>query len=169
LVPSTGLPIEQQFVRSLIMTESLRSNSAITGYQLAFGNTDAALRLIPARNGFNSRPYLTCTSATLGQVGVTNSSLSLRSTSKTHPLQPTFECKIVKGVEQWFLTDDTNDPDEPDTTTQLDWFQVIKGYLPQQWSITQALFFRTQRLDAKYYTGERWKGHLITFFWTQSH
>jgi hypothetical protein len=42
------------------------------------------------------RPYLTytSTSSTLGQIGVTNSSLSLQSTSKTHPLQPTFDARL---------------------------------------------------------------------------
>jgi hypothetical protein len=47
--------------------------------------------------------------------------------------------------------------------TQLGWFQVIKGYLPQQ------LFLRAQGFDARYYAGERWTSQLITFFWTQSH
>jgi hypothetical protein len=78
LIPSTGLPIELQFLHSLMMSAPLLSNSAITSYQLAFG-TPMRLRLIP---------YLICTSATLGQIGVTNSSLA---TSKTHPLQPPFD------------------------------------------------------------------------------
>jgi hypothetical protein len=34
---------------------------------------------------------------------------------------------------------------------------------------TQALFFRAQGLDARYYTGERWTSQLIAFFWTQGH
>jgi hypothetical protein len=33
--------------------------------------------------------------------------------------------------------------------------QLGKDYLPQQGSITQALFFRAQGFDARYYTGER--------------
>jgi hypothetical protein len=50
---------------------------------------------------------------------------------------------------------------------QLD--EVIKGYLPNQWSIIQANFFRDQELDTRYNTGERWTSHLITFLWTQGH
>jgi hypothetical protein len=45
-------------------------------------------------------------------------------------------CTIVEGIQKWLLTDDTNESDEPDPTTQLGWFQVIKCYLPHQWSIT---------------------------------
>jgi hypothetical protein len=78
-------------------------------------------------------------------------------------------CITVKGIQQWFLTDDTNATDEADTTIQLGCFQIIKGYLPQEWSITQALFFRAQGLDARYNTGEKWTSQLITLFWTQSH
>jgi hypothetical protein len=37
---------------------------------VAFGNADAALRLIPALSAFNPKPYLTCTSATLGHLEV---------------------------------------------------------------------------------------------------
>jgi hypothetical protein len=58
---------------------------------VAFGNTETALRLTPAGNVFNSKQYVTCTSATLEQIGVTNSSISLRNTSNTYPLQPTFD------------------------------------------------------------------------------
>jgi hypothetical protein len=47
-------------------------------------------------------------------------------------------CIIVQGIQNWFLT------------------------------ILQALFFRTQGLDAKYYNGELWTSPLIAFFWTQS-
>jgi hypothetical protein len=48
------------------------------------------------------------------------------------------DCK--RTSRKYFLADDTNEPDETDPTTQLCWFQVIKG----QWSITQAKFFRDQ-------------------------
>jgi hypothetical protein len=75
---------------------------------------------------------------------------------------------IVNDIHKWILTDDTNEPDEPDPTPKVGWFQVIKGYLPQQWSRTQALFFRAQRLEARCYTGKPWPIQLITFSWTQS-
>jgi hypothetical protein len=45
----------------------------------------------------------------------------------------------------------------------------LKGYLPHQWSITQAKFFHDQGLDGRYYTGAPWTSQLITYFWTQSH
>jgi hypothetical protein len=78
-------------------------------------------------------------------------------------------CTIVEGIQKWFLANDVNESDEPDPTTQPGWYQTIKGYLPNQWSITQAKFSRDQGLDTRYNTGERWTSHLITFFWTQGH
>jgi hypothetical protein len=90
---------------SISWTAYLLANSTLTdnvrtfviklshaGYQSTFGNADSVLRLVSASSAFNPRPYLTCTCATLGQLCVTNSSLSLRSTSKTHPLQPMHHC-----------------------------------------------------------------------------
>jgi hypothetical protein len=53
------------------------------------------------------------------------------------------------------LTDDMNESGEPDPTTQLGWYQFIKAYLPNQWSITQGKVFRDQGLDTRYNTGER--------------
>jgi hypothetical protein len=41
--------------------------------------------------------------------------------------------------------------------------------ISNQWSITQAKFFRDQGLDSRYNTGERWTSHIITFVWTQGH
>jgi hypothetical protein len=41
-------------------------------------------------------------------------------------------CTIIEGIQKWFLTDDMNESDEPDPTTQLGRYQVIKGYLPNQ-------------------------------------
>ncbi len=76
---------------------------------------------------------------------------------------------IVASIQKWFRTDDTNEPDAPYPTTQLGWYQVIKGYLPKKWSVTQEQFFRDQGLDPKYNTGEQWTRHLITVLWTQGH
>jgi hypothetical protein len=142
LIPSIGLHIEQQFLHSVrtFLIKLVHDYS----YQLALGNAETALRLSPARNAFNSKQYVGCTSATLEQIGVTNSSISLRNTSKTHPLQLTLRCTIVEGIQKWFLTDDMNDSDEPEPTTQLSWYQVIKGYLPNQWSRTQAKLSATK-------------------------
>jgi hypothetical protein len=79
-------------------------------------------------------------------------------------------CSIVEGIQKWFRTDDTNEPDAPDPTTQLGWDQVIKGYLPNKWSVTQEQNFPRPRtrhrrtmdetpyyipLDARPYTLER--------------
>jgi hypothetical protein len=74
-----------------IRSAPLSSNSAMTGYRLAFGNTDTAPRMPPARNASNPKQYAICTSVTLEQIGETNSSLSSRNTSKTRPLQLTFD------------------------------------------------------------------------------
>jgi hypothetical protein len=51
---------EQQFLHSLIMSKPLLS--------MVFGNADAALWLIPAQGACNPKPYITCTSATLGSL-----------------------------------------------------------------------------------------------------
>jgi hypothetical protein len=42
-----------------------------------------------------------------------------------------------------------NESDEPYPTTQPGWYQVIKGYIPNQWSITQAKFFSRPRTRHK--------------------
>jgi hypothetical protein len=54
--------------------------------------------------------------------------VSLKDISTTADLRRT----IVYGIQEWFLIDDRNEPDEPDPTIQMRWFQVIKGYLPHQ-------------------------------------
>jgi hypothetical protein len=64
----------------------------------------------------------------------------LSDTLSTHPLQPTSSASLY--IQNWFLTGDTNKPDNPDPIIQIGWFQGLKGYLSQQWSTTQALFFR---------------------------
>jgi hypothetical protein len=82
-------------------------------------------------------------------------------------------CTIVEGIQQciqqWFTTADTNESDQLDASTQLSWLQIIKGYIPNQWSMTQAKFSRDQGLDSRYNSGERWTSQHITFFWTQGH
>jgi hypothetical protein len=44
---------------------------------------------------------------------------------------------ILKGIESWLLTGDTNDPDSIETIAQIGWFQVLKGYIPNEWKPTQ--------------------------------
>jgi hypothetical protein len=100
---------------------------------------------------------------------VTNSSLSFTKYLKDTSTAADLRCTIVKGIQKWFLTDNTNESDEPDPTTQLGWFQVIKDYLPNQSSITQAKIFRDQGLDTRYNTGDQRTSQLIIFFRTQSH
>jgi hypothetical protein len=75
-------------------------------------------------------------------------------------------CIIIKGIENWFLTGDTNDPDSIETVDQIGWFQVLKGYIPEEWSSRQEYFYRRQRQSTKYNTGEQWTKGLIEFFWT---
>ncbi len=73
-------------------------------------------------------------------------------------------CIIIKGIESGFLTGDMNDPDSIETVVQIGWFQVLKGYIPNEWTLRQETFYRRQR--KKYYTGEQWTKELIGFFWT---
>ena len=75
-------------------------------------------------------------------------------------------CIIIKGIENWFLTGDTNDPDSIDTVVQIGWFQVLKGYIPKEWTSKQEYFYRTQRQSTKHNTGEQWTKELIEFLWT---
>jgi hypothetical protein len=76
-------------------------------------------------------------------------------------------CIIIKGIENWFLTGDTNDPDSIETVEQIGWFQVLKGYIPKEWTSRQEYFYRRQRQSTKYNTGKQWtKGLIEFFFWT---
>jgi hypothetical protein len=61
---------------------------------------------------------------------------------------------IVEGIQNWFLTGDTNDPDSNDPILQIGWFQVLKGYVPHEWNTLQEGFLRSKGNSSKYYTGE---------------
>jgi hypothetical protein len=76
---------------------------------------------------------------------------------------------ITKGIENWFLTGDTNDPDSTEPVEQIGWFQALKGFIPKEWTLKQEGFYRLQRQTTKYYTGEQWTKELIEFFWTHGH
>jgi hypothetical protein len=106
-------------------TVVMLSNSVVTGYLLAFGNTDTALQMPPARNAFNSKQYAICRTNWRNQFID-----KLTKHPKDASIAVDLRCIIVEGIQKWFRTDDTNKPDEPDHTTQLGWYQVIKGYLP---------------------------------------
>jgi hypothetical protein len=41
---------------------------------------------------------------------------------------------IIQGIESWFITGDTNDPNSSAITVQIGWFQVLKGYIPEDWT-----------------------------------
>jgi hypothetical protein len=41
----------------------------------------------------------------------------------------------VQDIENWYLTGDTKEPDNPDPTIQIGWFQVLRGYLTHLWNI----------------------------------
>jgi hypothetical protein len=75
-------------------------------------------------------------------------------------------CIITKGIENWFLTGDTNDPDSIETVERIGWLQVLKGYIPKEWTSRQEYFYRRQRQSTKDNTGEQWTKGLIEFFWT---
>ena len=61
-------------------------------------------------------------------------------------------CIITKGIESWFLIGDMNDPDSLEPVAKIGWFQVLKGYIPNDWTSRQEAFYRRQR--KKFYTGE---------------
>jgi hypothetical protein len=136
----------------------------MTGYPSVFGITATAPQRIPARSTSSSKQRDTCTSATFWRDQFID---KLAKYLKDATTAADLRCTIIEGIQQWFTTVDTNESDEPDTSTQLSWFQIIKGYIPNQWSITRAKFSRDQGLDSRYNSGERWTSQLITFFWTQ--
>jgi hypothetical protein len=69
------------------------------------------------------------------------------------------------GIESWFITGDTNDPNSSAITVQIGWFQVLKGYIPEDWTSMQEGFYRSQRSNSeKIYTGKQWTKELIEFF-----
>ncbi len=49
-------------------------------------------------------------------------------------------CIIIKGIESWFLTGATNDPDSIETVVRIGWFQMLKGYIPNDWTSRQEAF-----------------------------
>jgi hypothetical protein len=67
------------------------------------------------------------------------------------------------------LTGDTNDSGSIETVVKIGWFQVLKGYIPKEWTSRQEGFYRRRCQSTKYYTGEQWKKELIEFFWTHGH
>jgi hypothetical protein len=40
-----------------------------------------------------------------------------------------------EGLDNWFLTGDTNNPDSIEPVEQIGWFQVLKGYIPKEWTL----------------------------------
>jgi hypothetical protein len=42
-----------------------------------------------------------------------------------------------------------NDPDSTDPIVQIDRFQVVKGYIPNDWTMQQEGFYRSQRRISK--------------------
>jgi hypothetical protein len=70
---------------------------------------------------------------------------------------------LIENDTKWFITGHTNDP------VQIGWFQVLKGYIPKEWTSKQEVFYRRLRNTKKYYTGEQWTKELIEFVWTHGH
>jgi hypothetical protein len=71
-----------------------------------------------------------------------------------------------KGIESWFITGDTNDPESSETVAQIGWFQVLQGYIPEDWTSQEAFYRSRRRKGKKDYTGKQWTKELIEFFWT---
>jgi membrane glycosyltransferase len=69
---------------------------------------------------------------------------------KEHDTAADIRYIIIKGIENWFLTGDTNDPDSIVTVVQIGWFQVLKGYIPKEWTSKQEVFYRRRRTSTKY-------------------
>jgi hypothetical protein len=114
-----------------------------------YANDDAALRLIFARNAPKSRRFLICTAARPKHRGLQGHLTETRTAAD-------IRCIITKGIENCFLTGDTNDPDSIEPVEQIGWFQVLKGYIPKEWTLKQEGFYRRRRQTTKYYTGEQW-------------
>jgi hypothetical protein len=74
-----------------------------------------------------SRPFSLCTAASPEHSGETGSDSSSGAPEETDTAD--IRCTITRGIENWFLTGDTNDPDSIETVAQIGWFQVLKGYV----------------------------------------
>ncbi len=70
-------------------------------------------------------------------------------------------CMIIKGIENWFLNGDTNNPESIEAVEQIGWFQVLKGYIPKEWTSRQERFYRRRRKDPKYSNREQCTTALI--------
>jgi hypothetical protein len=120
----------------------------MAGYQSAFGNADAALRLISARSAFSPSPYRTVPYRTVPYRTVPYRTVPYRTVPVPLPLPcdlarsahlsaqwhlvdtstaTDLQCIIVEDIQNWFLTGDTNESDTPDPIIQIGWFQVLKA------------------------------------------
>jgi hypothetical protein len=129
MIPSVGLLTDQPMPDSLTISGHSWSNSA-GGYPLAYANDYAVVRLIHARNVGNRD----CSSSLPLQSRaqwryrfVIHLHGHLKETKTVHDLR----CIIIKGIESWFITGDTNDPSS-ETVAQIGWFQVLQGYIPEE-------------------------------------
>jgi hypothetical protein len=137
----------------------------MAGYPSAFASDDVARRVTFARNASKSRLFHTCTAAARAQWR--NRFLILLQGHLTETdTAADIRCMIIKGIENWFLNGDTNNPESIEAVEQIGWFQVLKGYIPKEWTSRQERFYRRRRKDPKYSTGEQWTTALIEFFWT---
>jgi hypothetical protein len=119
-----------------------------------------------ARNASKSRLFHTCTAARRASTWRNRFLILLQGHLTETDTAADIRCMIIKGIENWFLNGDTNNPESIEAVEQIGWFQVLKGYIPKEWTSRQERFYRRRRKDPKYSTGEQWTTALIEFFWT---
>jgi hypothetical protein len=116
MIPSAGLYTDQPLLYSPTVSGPSWSNSVVARYPSAYARDDAVLRLVlSTRSALKPKPYPTC-----------NVHLE-----DTHTVD-TLRCSIVDGIQSWFTTGATNDPDNTDPVVQIGCFQVIKGCIPNE-------------------------------------
>jgi hypothetical protein len=62
------------------------------------------------------------------------------------PKSYTIRCIIIKGIESWFITGNTNDPE---SSPFVGWFQVLQGYIPEDWTSRQEAFIEAEGEKAR--------------------
>jgi hypothetical protein len=68
---------------------------------------------------------------------------------------------IIKGIENWFLNGDNN-PESIEAVEQIGWFQVLKGYIPKEWTSRQERFYRRRRKDRSTLQANSGQQHLLS-------
>jgi hypothetical protein len=137
LIPSIGLRIKQQFLhsRNQVRTFVIKPSHdwlPIGVLEHKYGAPNATCPKCIQPETVRRHLYLCHSRTNWRNQFIEKLTKNLKDASTIADLR----CTNIEGIQKSFRTDDTNEPDKPDPTTQLGLYQVIKGYLPIQWTVT---------------------------------